>query len=235
MERSAQLKTSLENTYLHLRRGMGILAFLFPFLLWLGAFLYDNTGLQGSLSAYYFTSVRNIFVGVLCAIGLFLYLYKGDYFGSKTRNDKLKNSILNLAGICAIGIALFPADIVLGSYLKPQVTFVGIVHIICAIIFFLAIAAVCVFLSAPDAQSNLSERQKKRYVIIYKSCGFIMTICVILAVAVMLAPDSFKQAFYQIRIIFIIEIVSILAFSGYWIAKSNEIDQAISWLPWVGK
>ena len=55
---------------------------------------------QGSLSAYYYTPVRNVFVGTLVAIGVGLIALKG--------NTDWEDNLLNLAGACAPVVALVP-------------------------------------------------------------------------------------------------------------------------------
>src|SRR5687768_1056650 len=80
------------NTYFVLRKGMACTAIVFPLLLWwVGA--WADIDLQGSMSAYYHTSMRNWFVGLLFAVGGMLYLYKG--FSMR------ENVALNLAGLFA--------------------------------------------------------------------------------------------------------------------------------------
>ncbi len=53
-----------------------------------------------SISGYYYTDMRNIFVGTLCALGVFLVAYRGY--------DGVDESITNVAGFAAIGVALCP-------------------------------------------------------------------------------------------------------------------------------
>ncbi len=44
--------------------------------------------------------MRSWFVGILFVLGIFLYLYKGF--------STLENCLLNIAGLSALGVALFP-------------------------------------------------------------------------------------------------------------------------------
>src|SRR5688572_11739709 len=77
------LSDHIRATYFSLRRGMVIFSFGFPLLLWWGgAFL--GIPLQDSMSDYYFAEragrpdsfpLRTWFVGLLFAIGGFLWLY----------------------------------------------------------------------------------------------------------------------------------------------------------------
>ncbi len=65
-------------SYQLLRKWIGILGILLPLILVTGSFLIDNCReIQDSISAYYFTRMRDVFVGMVSAIGLFLMTYKG--------------------------------------------------------------------------------------------------------------------------------------------------------------
>jgi len=55
------------------------------------------------MSAYYHTAMREVFVGILFAVGAYLYLYKGF--------SAVENIALNLAGTFAICIPLFPTPL----------------------------------------------------------------------------------------------------------------------------
>src|SRR5215468_3157099 len=91
-------------TYFTLRIGVAVIAIAFPLILGIVGKLYAGLPLQHSMSAYYHAindgkSLRDVFVGILFAVGAFLYLYKG--FSGK------ENIALNIAGILAVGIAIF--------------------------------------------------------------------------------------------------------------------------------
>src|SRR5262249_26701160 len=106
----AQLQKSMVQTYFWLRIGLGGLAFAFPLLLVAIGFSKDIP-VQDSMSAYYFAFApptsdlrvfpgRVVFVGILFALGFFLLLYRG--FSNTER------WLMNLAGLSAIVVALFP-------------------------------------------------------------------------------------------------------------------------------
>jgi hypothetical protein len=91
--------------YVNLRKAIGYIAFLFPIILFIGAWsISKKSGFSwqwpGSVSGYYYTSVRNVFVGTLCAIAVFLIAYSGY--------NELDRWITNLAGVFALGVAFFP-------------------------------------------------------------------------------------------------------------------------------
>ena len=94
------LDTHIIGTYFFMRSGMAILAFAFPLVLWLGGRSIMGIEARESMSAYYHTDMRDVFVGVLCAIGFTLLLYKGF--------DKWEDWALNAAGVLAFGIAMVP-------------------------------------------------------------------------------------------------------------------------------
>jgi hypothetical protein len=65
-------------SYVTVRFAIGVLGLALPFLLVLvEPILFDGQPFpRGSLSAYYYSGMRELFVGVLWAIGVFLVLYK---------------------------------------------------------------------------------------------------------------------------------------------------------------
>src|SRR5262245_5003850 len=94
------MDTTLVLSYLSLRKAIGLLGACLPFVLAIGLFVLDGKGLQGSISGYYHTEMRDVFVGILCAIGVFLLSYRGY-----ESEDRIAG---NLACAFAIGTALFP-------------------------------------------------------------------------------------------------------------------------------
>jgi hypothetical protein len=65
-----------------------------------GGCLWPNPRIPGSLSGFYYTHMRNLFVGAMCAIGVFLVAYRG--------HNKRDNWYTNVAGLAALCIAVFP-------------------------------------------------------------------------------------------------------------------------------
>ena len=102
-----KLLDHIQATYFNLRVGIGVMALLLPLLLWIGGKVLFGLPLQSSLSAYYHTDMGNVFVGVLFTIGTFLHLYKGYPIKTPFLSE---NRALDAAGICALGVALFPTD-----------------------------------------------------------------------------------------------------------------------------
>lgn len=101
------------------------------------------------MSAYYHSPMRDIFVGAICAVGVFLYLYKG--YSNK------ENIALNTAGISAILVALFPMQWECGTECRP-VTALGVF----AVLFFLSIFYVCWF-RATDTLPLVTDPSRRSY------------------------------------------------------------------------
>jgi hypothetical protein len=99
----ARRSESTSKSYLYLRVGLVALA------LFLGASLvlelgFGETDWLGSISAYYYTPVRSVLVGTLCAMGVCLIAVKG-------RDRPREDLMLNLAGMCAPVVALCPTPL----------------------------------------------------------------------------------------------------------------------------
>jgi hypothetical protein len=102
-EPSQSTSQSTTTTYLYLRVGLVALA------LFLGASLviemaFGDTDWLGSISAYFYTPVRSVFVGTLSAMGVCLIAIKG-------RDRPREDLMLNLAGMCAPVVALVPTPL----------------------------------------------------------------------------------------------------------------------------
>jgi len=81
-------RNALIISYLSLRKAIGFLGILLPFVLYFGALIIFGTGLQTSISGYYHTGMRDVYVGTLCVIGFFLFSYKGgEKLGRRVRHD----------------------------------------------------------------------------------------------------------------------------------------------------
>lgn len=77
----------------------------------LASCLVPGSHLPGSLSGFYYTHMRNVFVGAMCAMGVFLVAYKGSQWRDTW--------FTNVAGAAAIGIALCPTTPPGSDVLKP--------------------------------------------------------------------------------------------------------------------
>lgn len=99
----AKHSESTTKTYLYLRVGLVGLAVFLGAALVIELTLGDSEWL-GSISAYYYTPVRAVFVGTLTAMGVCLIAIKG-------RDRPREDLMLNLAGMCAPVVAFVPTPL----------------------------------------------------------------------------------------------------------------------------
>ncbi len=89
------------DTYRYLRGGMVVVIVMLFAAIFIDSVPTDCW--QGSISAYYYTAARNVFVATLCCLGIMLIVYKGS-------NDT-EDVLLNLAGTLAFFVAFVPISI----------------------------------------------------------------------------------------------------------------------------
>lgn len=64
-------------SYLGVRRAIGAIGLLLPIVLGPVGWLVFGIEIQDNMSSYYHTPLRDVFVGSMCAIGIFLFCYRG--------------------------------------------------------------------------------------------------------------------------------------------------------------
>jgi hypothetical protein len=200
-------------SYMTLRRTIGLTAIALPLVLVFGKWLVDGPGVARSISAYYYTGMRDVMVGSLCAIALFLLSYKGY--------DRRDDWTGNIACALALAVALVPTappTITPGAVTRLQSILSG-VHSLSAGGFFLTLAyfSYCLFTKG-DAHSTPRKIWRNR---IYRSCGIIIALCALGLGLVHGLPDT---AFvHQWRATFWLEAVGIWAFGWSWFTKGEGI------------
>lgn len=204
---ASELQEHMLGSYFGLRKGLVAIAVAFPLTLWLGAIVIGDGGLQGSLSAYYYTGMRNWFVGLLVAVGACLYLYKG--FSTS------ENVALNLAGLFVVGVAMIPTEADCGDSCTPVTT-----HRAVAVLFFLCIAYVAIFKGQETLRLMKDEPTRKRYRRIYRTLGTIMVVSPLVALisSLMLEASTGKK-----YLVVFAEWLAVWIFATYWLIKSREM------------
>ncbi|NEZ67720.1 DUF998 domain-containing protein [Leptolyngbyaceae cyanobacterium CCMR0082] len=199
-------------SYLELRKAIGILGISLPFILAIGGiFLFKLLGIQPSLSGYYYTGMRDVFVGNLCAIGVFLWSYKGY-----ERSDDIAG---DLACIFAVGVAFFPTFPPDPSALEKVV---GIIHFISAACFFIVLAYFCFALFTKSDSDSPTDKKLLRNAI-YKACGFIIVGALVLLGLNAILPESLKDLYEYLDPVFWLESIAIIAFGFSWFVKGEGI------------
>jgi hypothetical protein len=94
---------SVLSTYRYLRVAMVLLVLLLTASVALQVFVPDPDCWQRSVSAYYYTPARAVFVASLCAIGACLVVYRG--------NTDAEDVALNASGLLAFVVAFVPTQV----------------------------------------------------------------------------------------------------------------------------
>jgi hypothetical protein len=202
----------LEASFIAQRRGMAMLAAIFP-LVFIVSSLLGRTPWQPSISAYYWTEdlERNFFIGALCAIGVFLLLYKGY--------TQLEDWVLNVAGISAVGVGFFAMT--KGSDCGPG----GFSwHSVFAIVFFACIAYVCIFMAQKSLENEPDAARKAMFLRAYRLCAAVMAISVIAALALKLLPTEQTKSLCARGWTFWCESLAVWAFAAFWYFKTRELE-----------
>jgi hypothetical protein len=217
-ERSAYLRS-----FLFLRLLIGANGTLLPFTLILVSHpvLGDEPFVRGSLSAYYYSGVRDLFVGSLCATALFLIAYK-------VVERNLDNTMSTVAGLAAIGVALFPTGRPEGTSLAltPLQNLLGEktvqgIHFGCAFAFIGALAAISYFFglregNRPRRRPGYTALPPRFWRTFHWSCAGLIVASVAFLAVTKLAGGMHHAMLYT-------EIVSTLAFGASWAAKGLEL------------
>jgi len=207
VERS-EADNSLVIHFKNLRKAIGFIGVALPFVLILGNQLVQASGLLGSISSYYHSVMRDIFVGSLCAVGTFLISYRGY--------DKRDNRAGWVAGTSVIGVALCPTTMEGGP---GSSSLLGALHLAFAAVYFATLAYFSLVLFRETKDKATRTTQKRRRDVVYAICGSVMVLCLLLIVLVFLLPEN--SEIRQHHPVLWLESAAILAFGISWFTKGE--------------
>ncbi|MFL5754479.1 MAG: hypothetical protein ACJ76F_13790 [Bacteroidia bacterium] len=230
------------------RKVLGWMGFLLPFVLMIGSkLLYGE--LETSISNYFYTCFRDVFVVTLCGVALFLFAYKGY----KDSRDSL---ITNLAGVFGLLTAFihtsFKSKIHLPSYqllsqrVDPKTdlflpldpgcikicepysltpgdypAWLGITHLVCAMLFFFTLAYMSGWQFTKTSGALTPEKILRNK--IYKFCAGLIIFCILALIPCFALGDNVKAFYNQHKLIFWAESTSLWAFGFSWLVKGEFI------------
>ena len=198
-------------SYLGLRKAIGIIGTALPFVLAFGKMLLEGPGIQSSISSYYYTGMRDVFVGSLCAIAVFMMSYRGY-----ERKDHIAGI---LACVFALGVALFPTTPDVNP--APGDKIIGVLHLLFAACFFLTLAFFSLVLFRKTDPTRTPTRRKLHRNAVYTVCGYAMLACLVLVVAV--AFLSSGSPVKRLDPVFWLESAAVVAFGVSWLTKGEAI------------
>lgn len=227
MPRRTPPNDSLVISYLTLRKAIGFIGVALPLVLVLGNILiFHARAIEDSISYYYYTHMRGVFVGSLWSIGIFLFSYRG--YESR---DEIAG---RLACVFALGVALFPTAREPGSCNILHLSRVAhaacdtphaisFVHAVFATLLFLTLAYFSLFLfteTHPAHLQPMTKRKRERNVVYY-ICGWLIlgSIAAVLVIHIALHVDRFGP----LPVLFLFETIAIEAFGISWLVKGEFI------------
>ncbi len=217
----------LVTNYMFLRKAVGLLGTFLPFILLAVNPIFVTVVNNGcglvpdSISGYYYSSARNIFVGGLCALGLFLIAYVGYDLGDRLVTDA--------AGVFAVCVALFPTSpstaspssvacqTVAAVSTREQV--VGDIHLVSAGLMFIFLAWMAIRFTNTDSPQPPPQKLLRN--LIYKICAIVMLASLVAAVITNFLPAPVRAHFPWW--LFLYEALAIFAFGVSWFVKGQTL------------
>ncbi len=209
-------------SYYTMRKAVGFIALSLPVALALGSVLFSLAGpahalphpiLQRSISDYYYTSMRDYYVGSLFAIAAFL---------ACSRGYDLTDEIAGyLAGALTLSVALFPPVNPRSTRYSHLRVDIGFIHTGFAALMFLVLAYFCIFLfrrSSPEKPITRRKRHRNR---VYGACGLTIIVCMVAMVAFTL--EGIERGHPPSALLFWCESLALAAFGVAWLTKGEGI------------
>lgn len=197
-------------TVRRLRFGIAAIGLLLPVVLPLGNWVFVQVGhhtqiMPSSMSGSYYTSTRNIFVGSLCALGVFLIGYR-----AKASQDVWTTVV----GVFAIGVALFPTAPTTPTDYQSTI---GFMHLSFALILLSGLAVFCI--TSFHREIN-ATRETTNYT--YLGAGVAILVFVLVAIV---AGLTHWGNHWTLTPLYACEALSVWAFGVAWLAAAIEVGR----------
>ena len=202
-------------SYLAMRRCIGFLGAGLPILLFVDSCM---TGYErDSISAFYYYPepyINGAFIGIMCAIGVFLICYRGhgrnEPGGEKDWFDD--NTITHVAGFAALGVAIFPTvdpaiEKDLCHILECDEKVYRVLHYLSAFILFGCLSR----MSFRFSRNNANLKRNK----LYRGCGVLIVVMIIVVALFGFVWDL--KIFWP-------EVIIVWAFATSWIVKGFHLQ-----------
>lgn len=214
MRRAARPQAPADLTYLALRRSVGIIALILPFAVAL-PWLISHHEFLSSISAGYYTGMRNFFVGSLCAVALFMVCTRGY-----DTEDMVAGILSGIFGICVAFIPTTPPPFASQCACENHRD-LGSIHYVFAALLFLTLAYFCFFLFTMSAHGVELTQKKRRRNVVYYVCGTIILFSIAMIGLIKLGAINWRSASVPYGILF--ETTSLLSFGTAWLVKGGGV------------
>ncbi|MGE0567908.1 MAG: DUF998 domain-containing protein [Bacteroidia bacterium] len=205
-------------SYLTVRKLIGILGFFLPAMLVIGSIIVGSCEqIQPSISNYYHTTMRDVFVGYMCALSIFLLSYKGY--------DLTDRIVSALAGTFGLILALLPTTFkipLISCNIQCNVShpdFIGTIHLISAGLFLLSLACFSLFLFTKGETKPTLEKLIRNK--IYTGVAYLMFACIAIMIIYFALPEVARKPLETLKPVFWLETIAIMAFGISWLVKGG--------------
>jgi multisubunit Na+/H+ antiporter MnhB subunit len=215
--------------YYRIRQALGYLGFILPLLLVLGGLVMLG-GVEPSISDYYHTVMRDVFVGVMCAIGLFLICYTGY---EKAPEEWLSDdTITTISGVAAFGVAMFPNEgpdpgsvkTIIQQLFGHKGAVIG--HYLSATGFFVGLAYICI--------ARFTKTRDKWRARIYRVSGWTIVGLAVAAIVASVAKNNdwgwLTRFVINNDVVLWLEALAVWAFAAAWLTKGHAEQSLINWI-----
>ena len=200
------------SSYLELRRAVGWVALGLPFALILPWWILGSHMLPSSISGYYYTGMRNLFEGSLCAIAMFNFCCRGYDWKDEAAGI--------FSAACALGVAFCPTTPDSGVP-TPFQQHVGIAHLTFASLLFMTLAYFCLVLFRTTAADRMVTPRKLLRNMVYSVCGWAILASIGLIVLFKLLKQTYLIG--ELGAMFCFETTALIAFGIAWLVKGETI------------
>ncbi|MHA2502913.1 MAG: DUF998 domain-containing protein [Candidatus Kariarchaeaceae archaeon] len=199
---------------------LGGLGISIPTLVYLGnLWIFGVSDVLPSLSSYYYSDLRDIFVGVFFSIGIFLIAYEGYDTGDRI--------LSTLAGLSCIGLAILPT-----APTGEEPTLLNMIHLISAALFLLFGAIFSMRFTKTSPEVRVTFKKRIRNLIYWLCAVFALASLILLIVTELGIIDKFIE-----NSTFWLEYIGINAFGTAWLIKGEAVfflndDSILKMNPW---
>lgn len=202
-------------SYMGIRRAIGFSGLLLPVVLGPVGWLVFGIDFQDNMSSYYHTALRDVFVGTMCSIGIFLFCYRG--------HDWVENWTANLGCVSALTVALFPLDP--NSDPLHQKSLAGYVHTMSGGVFFSTLAFYSLFhFPSSKVTSREGEPHESERNFVYRTSGIVILMSMVaMAAYLFVIPAGWKRFLNDYNFLFWMEWIAVWSFAAAWLTKGRTI------------
>jgi len=185
-----------------LRFGVGVIGTLLPIALIVGNRALGSTVIiPASMSGSYYTGTRNLFVGSLCALGVFLIFY---------RHTVLQDLCTSFAGVCAVIVAFAPTA---PAPPKTEPAWINYLHLSAAGALLFTLGVFCLVVFRQSEHGSL-----------YLICGVLVLVSVGVGAYTAIRPTSWSTGWPSL---YMFEAIAVFSFGIAWIAAALEDNATV--------